>query len=276
MTNQPQRPDDTGQAPALTPRNGGDVELHARTRIEELLGIHSEPPPSAYDNLDPKHILRTSRLLATRIGERFPDSGLYEVSLHLVEVSKYARETSEWISRPIYWLRVATWSLVVAIILGLILSISVLSPVSGFDFVEFVGALEAGINDVVLIGAGIFFLVTLETRIKRHRAMRSLHKLRSLAHIVDMHQLTKSPERLEATHRPTRSSPRAALTPFELSRYLDYCSEMLSLIGKVAALYIQDLDDGVALAAVTEIEELTTGLSRKIWQKLIILRATHE
>ena len=65
--------------------------------------------------------------------------------------------------------------------------------------------------------------------------------------------------------------PPRLLTRFELSRSLDYCSEMLSLTGKVAALYIQDFDDEVALAAVNEVEDLTTGLSRKIWQKLMIL-----
>lgn len=48
---------------------------------------------------------------------------------------------------------------------------------------------------------------------------------------------------------------------------------LLSITGKVAALYIQDLDDDVALAAVNEVENLTTGLSRKMWQKLMILYA---
>ena len=46
---------------------------------------------------------------------------------------------------------------------------------------------------------------------------------------------------------------------------------MLSLTGKVAALYVQDFEDGVALQAVNEIEDLTTGLSRKIWQKLTVV-----
>ena len=59
----------------------------------------------------------------------------------------------------------------------------------------------------------------------------------------------------------------------ELIRYLDYCSEMLSLIGKIAALYVQKFDDPVALVAVNEVEELTTSLSRKIWQKIMILNA---
>ena len=47
---------------------------------------------------------------------------------------------------------------------------------------------------MVLIGAAIFFLVTLETRVKRRRALAALHELRAIAHIIDMHQLTKDPE----------------------------------------------------------------------------------
>jgi CheY-specific phosphatase CheX len=67
--------------------------------------------------------------------------------------------------------------------------------------------------------------------------------------------------------------PERILSRFELSRYLDYCSEMLSITGKIAALYIQEFDDDVALSAVNEVENLTTGLSRKIWQKLMIVFA---
>ena len=48
---------------------------------------------------------------------------------------------------------------------------------------------------------------------------------------------------------------------------------MLSLVGKVAALYVRNFDDPVSLAAVSEVEALTTGLSRKIWQKLMIFHS---
>jgi hypothetical protein len=41
----------------------------------------------------------------------------------------------------------------------------------------------------------------------------------------------------------------------------------------VAALYLKGFDDPVALQAVNEVEDLTTGLARKIWQKLTILYA---
>ena len=139
------------------------------------------------------------------------------------------------------------------------------------SFADFVQAVDAGINDVVFIGIGIFFLVTLEARIKRRRALKAIHELRSIAHIIDMHQLTKDPEVILSGGPATRSSPKRTMTTFEMSRYLDYCSEMLSLIGKVAALYAQRFNDPVALSAVDEIEDLTTGLSRKIWQKIMII-----
>jgi len=63
------------------------------------------------------------------------------------------------------------------------------------------------------------------------------------------------------------------MTGFELSRYLDYCSEMFSLIGKLAAVYTEHLDDPDIVAAVNEVEALTTGLSRKVWQKIMILQS---
>jgi hypothetical protein len=132
---------------------------------------------------------------------------------------------------------------------------------------------EAGLNVFLLLSAAILFLVTAETRIKRRRALKAIHELRALAHVIDMHQLTKDPERLMSRRAATPSSPKQDLTQFELGRYLDYCSEMLSLIGKLAALYVQKFDDPVALAAVNEVEDLTTGLSRKIWQKIMIINS---
>jgi len=69
----------------------------------------------------------------------------------------------------------------------------------------------------------------------------------------------------------TASSPDRVHTPAELGRYLDYCSEMLSLTAKIAALFAGRFDDAVVLQAVDEVETLTTNLSGKIWQKIMIL-----
>ena len=225
-------------------------------------------------SLDADEIVRTIDTLARRIEERFPGAGLGRVCRELLAIARHARERAQWIARPILALRVVTAALAVLIVAGLGLTLARLKPpAGGFEIGQFIQVLEAGINDLVLIGAAIFFLGTLEGRIKRRRALRALHELRSIAHIIDMHQLTKDPERTIGQAPTTESSPTRRMTPIELGRYLDYCSEMLSLTGKVAALYVQHFDDSVALQAVNEIEDLTTGLSSKIWQKLMILSA---
>lgn len=60
------------------------------------------------------------------------------------------------------------------------------------EIIEFVQFLEAGMNAVVLIGASILFLMTFETRVKRARALKAIHELRSLTHVIDIHQLPKT------------------------------------------------------------------------------------
>ena len=127
----------------------------------------------------------------------------------------------------------------------------------------------------MFLGIAIFFLVTVEARLKRRKALGSLQQLRSVVHIVDMHQLTKDPERLMSPQPDTSSSPARPMTPPELGRYLDYCSELLSLTSKIAASFVQSFNDPVVLSTVNEIETLVTGLSGKIWQKITLLdRAT--
>src|SRR4029077_13585127 len=121
-----------------------------------------------------------------------------------------------------------------------------------------------------------WFVLTLEARWKRRAVLQRLYELRSFAHVVDMHQLTKDPTIVLAGGAPTASSPARPMSEFELSRYLDYCAEMLALIAKLAALYAGATRDREVVAAVVEIEELTSDLGRKIWQKIMILSELDE
>ncbi len=225
-----------------------------------------------YRSLDSEKIVDTIGTLCRRIDERFPDSGLGKVCGELLTIAGESQERSVWIAKPHRALRVITLLVLIIMAGGLVAVLaSAAWPHGGFDLVGLVQGLEAGLNITILLGAAALFLFTVEVRIKRKRALKAIHELRALAHVIDMHQLTKDPERLRAPRQETASSPKRTLRAPELIRYLDYCSEMLSLIGKLAALYVQKFDDPVALAAVNEVEELTTGLSRKIWQKIMIL-----
>jgi hypothetical protein len=224
--------------------------------------------------LDPDLVASTIEQLCLRVETRFPGSGLSRVCRELEGIARRTAETTAWVARPILALRLAVGLLVALLLAGLAVSVAGLRlRLTPESLTELVQGLESGINDVIFVGAFVFFLVTLETRIKRRRALRAIHELRSIAHVIDMHQLTKDPEWVLDRGRETGILPPRTMSRFELSRYLDYCSEALSLTGKVAALYIRDFDDPVALQAVNEVEDLTTGLSRKIWQKLSILYA---
>ena len=225
-----------------------------------------------YTVLDPDKIVITIEALERRIGERFPESGLRVVCRQLLAVGRQARRRTIEISRPITSVRFAAGALIAvggaALLYGLF---AAEESERKFTIWLFLEAMDWAISDLVYMGLGIIFLITLEGRIKRRKALQAIHELRSIAHIIDMHQLTKDPDQVLHPGHDTKSSPKRTLTATELPRYLDYCSEMLSLVGKIAALYVQRFDDSVALAAVNEVESVTTGLSRKIWQKVMII-----
>src|SRR5262249_32229359 len=131
--------------------------------------------------------------------------------------------------------------------------------------------IDALANLVVLTGGTLVFMITIEQRLKRRRALSALHELRAIVHVIDMHQLTKDPSAAVSVGGKTASSPARTLTPYELSRYLDYCSEMMSLTSKVAVLFAQSLPDAVVTEAVSDIERIASGMSQKIWQKIMML-----
>lgn len=225
-------------------------------------------------SLEAATVVEQVEALHNRVRERFPKRNLTTVCAELFEIAKEAQQTSEWIAQPNLYLRLGIGAIVVLVIALAAAAIDRLAaPAGQIAFTELIQVIEAGINDLVLLGAAIFFLATIENRLKRQRALRALHLLRSMSHIIDMHQLTKDPIRILGHGPATASSPQEQMTAFELTRYLDYCSEMLAFLGKIAALYVQDFDDSVALATVDEIQDLTTGLSRKVWQKIMMINA---
>ncbi len=227
-----------------------------------------------YRALDAERIVRTLDRLKARIDERFPERGISGVCGELVQLARDDAARAEDLVRPIWTLRALIGLILLA---GLALLGYGLYSYRSLDlefeaFHAFQGV-EALINILILGGAGIWFLMSAEARAKRARILSDLHALRSIAHVIDMHQLTKDPTAILDPARATRSSPERDMDAYQLSRYLDYCAEMLALTGKLAALYLRASRDPVVIHAVNEIEELTAGLSRKIWQKITLIPA---
>ena len=224
-----------------------------------------------FRRLDPEKIVETVKALHTRIVERLPDSGLGKVIAELERVAEDTAARTKWIQKPHLPLRTAALLLSVAIVGMLALLLLNIHRFQFDDFTNSVQALDASISSVVFVGAAILFFLSCEDRIKRRRSLKAIHELRALAHIIDMHQLTKDPESYLVQRNRGAASGKRVMSPFELTRYLDYCSDGLALISKIAALYVQDFQDTALLDAVDDVEDLTAGFSRKIWQKITIL-----
>lgn len=231
---------------------------------------------TTYQHLRADRILATLDQLHARIVARFPDAGLARVCADLKDTASFTARDAARLARPSWGWRLASFALI---------ALGVAAQIAAFKFLrvqnetlsapEVVQGLEAAVNLLILFGGAVWFVLTLEERTKRRHVLDSLHRLRSLAHVVDMHQLTKDPTVILDSQK-TSASPERTMSQFELTRYLDYCSEMLALIGKLAALYAERVRDGVVIDAVNDIENLTTSLGRKIWQKITILSALHE
>lgn len=220
-----------------------------------------------------EEIQKTLNRLQLRIAARFPESGLSKVCGDLYELSKETDEIAAWIAKPILPLRIAVFAFLAMVLGLLVVSLQRLNlQLGSLTFQDLVQVTESGLNEIILLGAGILFLVTIETRIKRSKVVKAINQLRAFAHIIDMHQLTKDPDIVSLANEPTPYSPRHNLNSYELGRYLDYCSEMLALVSKIGFIYVNNFDDPVANNAVKELEDLTNGLSRKIWQKIMIIR----
>jgi hypothetical protein len=231
---------------------------------------------SRYGRLDPDGVRRTVDLLVTRIRARFPDRHLGDVADELRravdDVDDQATSTRKR-HRVVRTTCLGLVALVVALtLLALGLAVRDAVPAAGsLKAFEWLPVVESAVNDAVFAVVAVYFLVSFPARLDRRKILGSLHRLRTLAHVVDMHQLTKNPERLRPGFHRTDASVTLDLGVRDLASYLDYCSELLSLVAKTAALCAEESTDAVVLDTVSEIESLTLGMSRKIWQKISLL-----
>jgi hypothetical protein len=229
-----------------------------------------------FDRLRAQPVLETVRRLEGRIAARFPERGLRRVAGELItlieDVDRDATDikgrlrVAHLVSRSLILLIVA--ATVVALGLALSEAVTDSAPDSSLDWLPLI---EVTINDLVFAALAVYFLFTFPDRLERGQLLDLLHRLRSLAHVIDMHQLTKDPERLRDTFRASPRSVDVGLDRQQMEAYLDYCSELLSLVGKAAALCAEKSRDAVVLDTVSTLESLTAGMSSEVWQKIQLL-----
>lgn len=227
-----------------------------------------------FRSLDAGYLKANVERLEQRIAARFPERNLREVARDLSRVVDETIDGTHARSRRMRVARIVSVGVIACLVVAVIAAVVILvqGARSGIgDATTWPAFFESLINDLVFAGIAIYFTWLWPRRIQQRTILDSLHELRSLAHVIDMHQLTKDPERLRPNFVPTSASYTEDLDAAQLSYYLDYCSELLSCVAKIAALHGQDSSDPTVLTAIEGIEDLTTGMSRKIWQKIALL-----
>ncbi len=129
-----------------------------------------EPAPARrtkteFRTLRPDHIVTTIESVLDRIETRFPGSGLGRVCCELLEIGNHAEAFTVSLRRPIYVIRVFSWLLIVGLValaLAPFFFVDVSLGLSNLG--ELMQAIEATLNEVVLLGLAIVFLVTWERR----------------------------------------------------------------------------------------------------------------
>ena len=230
---------------------------------------------NSYRNLASQKIVETLTTLASRIGERFPRSGLLNVCRELTLMAEQTNARADKIARrniPLLALIAGLLALAGGTVVWL--AFKAINLEASTELTNVMQGVDAGVSLLIVLGGAAFYLSSLESRWRRRAVLKALHEFRSIAHVIDMHQLTKDPSALGGPR--TSSSPEREMTRFELVRYLSYCSEMLSLASKSAAVYAEKIDDPAVVDAVGDIERLTTNLSQKIWQKITLVETELE
>ncbi|MFA6299606.1 MAG: hypothetical protein WC642_10595, partial [Nocardioides sp.] len=218
-----------------------------------------------HEPLEAGPVRRTVTLLRERIAARFPERGLPKVAGDLLILIDAVESGADAMQGRIRAARLASRTLMALILAGtvvaIVLAVRDTLRVDGLfsSSLDVLPLIETMINDLVFAGIAVYFLWSFPERLQRGRTLALLHQLRSTAHIIDMHQLTKDPEQLRPSFTMTSVSQPLDLTRDEMERYLDYCTELLSLVGKTAALCAEESRDAVVLDTVNSIEEPTTG-----------------
>ena len=228
-----------------------------------------------YRSLDHDKLLGSIESISQRILARFPPSGLGEVSVEVLAAAKYCLSEVREIQRPLWKQRaVVAGSVVALMLLPAVPGFAMNFPVRFENLAEFLQATDAGFNIVLLLAGGVLFLISMESRTKRNRTLKALNQLRALAHVVDMHQLSKEPGAQvdpRAPRLPGRRPP-VIRNQGDLWHYLTFCGDLLAVLGKLAACFAEAVTDRSVLDSINEIEMLCTALSRKIWHKMSIVK----
>ena len=116
-------------------------------------------------------------------------------------------------------------------------------------------------TSLILLAGALWFLITIENRIKRRKALMYIEELREFLHVIDVTQLFYTP----LVYNPDPAAARTSAT-FDYTYFL-FCTQMLGVISNLAPLYTRGAANDSILRAASEVEMLANAITVKLLSK---------
>ena len=131
-------------------------------------------------------------------------------------------------------------------------------------------AADAGFNMLVGLAGVLWFLVTIDARVKRKQALAHIGELLEFIQIIDVTQLYYTPELYKSNASPDSTRSRFDHT------YLLFCNEMLGVIGNLAPLYTRGNMDDSVWRATSDVIMLANAIQGRLFAKSEAIRLAND
>jgi hypothetical protein len=223
--------------------------------------------PNEKHRLDPVRIVQTAENLARSISDKLPESTLASLAAELAAIARATDERARQARRPIYAIRCVSLLAIGASLVGIFYLLGHIHTRWDFGTItEFFEATDAGFNLLILLAGALWFLVTIEERVKRTRALASLGELREFIHVIDVTQLYYTPDLYKVDPASSRTSLNLDYT------YLLFCTQMLAVISNLAPLYTRGATGDSIWRAASDVEMLANAIATKLVSKAETVR----
>lgn len=226
--------------------------------MTSLTGMVAEQPRKY--RLDPVRIINTAEKLAINVENALPNTTLAGLAKDLAQTARETDQLVKQAARPIYTIRLLSLLAVAIGIAAPLYLLGLLHVKWEFETVtDLFEAADAGFNLILLLAGALWFLFTLESRIKRNRVLESISELREFTHVIDITQLYYTPDIYvsDAEDSPSRFD----------HTYLFFCTQMLGVITNLAALYTRGASSDSIWRAASEVETLANSIATKLVSK---------
>ena len=242
-------------------------DLAEATGVKAKVVLLAGPIPQGRHRLNPARIIETAENLARDIGEKLPVSSLAGLAVELAHIAHATVERTQQARRPIYAIRVLSFLAISTSLLGLCYLLDHIHARWEFGTIaEVFDATDAGFNLLVLLAGALWFLITIENRIKRKKALEFIEELREFIHVIDVTQLFYTP----LVYNSDPAAARTSVT-FDYTYFL-FCTQMLAVISNLAPLYTRGAAGDSILRAASDVEMLANAITTKLLSKAESIR----